>query len=86
MRAKLLRKHRKNKFIEFNTKTKEYRFRDGWHMVDGSNDGAYYVNTGWTKDLALVRHSVRKYILENATLDFKSTIFKYERKYIKLLK
>jgi len=86
MRAKLLKKHRKGKFIEYNKKTKRYRFRHGYHLVDGSNEGDYYVDTGWVKNIEFVRRVVRKTIIEDATLDFKSTWFRYERPYIELIK
>lgn len=86
MRTKLLKKHRKGKFIEYDKKTKLYRFRCGYHLVHGANEGAYRVDTDWVENLEFVRQVVREAIIEDATLDFKSTWFRYERPYIKLIK
>lgn len=85
MRAKLLKKHRKDKYIRFDTKTKMYRFRYGWHMVDGSNDGEYYYDTGWTT-LEIARIEQRRCIIRQAKIDFELTYFAYRRPFIKLLK
>lgn len=86
MRAKLLKKHRKGKFIEYNKKTKRYRFRHGYHLVDGSNDAAWHTDTGWNKNLEYIRSVVRRCVLEDAELDFKTTWFRYERPYIEFIK
>ena len=86
MRARLLKKIRKNRYIEFNKKTKMYRYRHGEHMVDGSTEVRHYIDTGWTRDLSLVRFSMRESIIQDARIYFACALFTYKRPYIELIK